>query len=527
MRVIGFHISNGIVANSDGEVTTKPPYLDALLQPKPDTIKVFYHIGYNFANLLKMIEVTEEEAKKLHDAGQLIISPYKLKYIPNKFLSISKGFYKGNPFATFCDVNQYATAQLQADDTIETCLAKARTAKETGEQVYKALSSLSLHPTTLASPVRAFEKEVLSRMKLPTVDDMPEDAGYYAYQCCKGSWLEAFQMGHWEQAWDYDINSAYGAELALLLDIRLGEWKHTSYFVPEATYGYCKGVVTIRAPFSPIIYTKEGKGFDSLNYTPVGSWETYLTKREIEFIEKWELGSFEIESGWWWVAAKQKEILKGTISWLQSQKEEAVGIDREVIKRIMAGTWGKFLEIRKGDFGAGFNPVCGAEVETNIRLKVAELALQNRIVPIHISVDGMLLGKPIMPNIKAERESRLGYWRQNTAAPCIVAGTGVAAIKGEEGISDLSLSYSWLLEQIKQHPEAGEYKVSKMSPVTLAVALNRNWEKLGQLHEVTRTVNVGKEIKRCYLEKPESGRNLLSKQFGSEPWDISLVSKLT
>lgn len=523
MRIVGYHVSNKIAANSDGEVVTSPPYLDFLLEPKPDTIKVFYHIGYNIANLLKAIDITKEEAQKLHDAEQLFLSPYKLKHAAGRFFGVSKGAY----FSTFCDMNQYTPANLQVDDTVESCLAKARTAKETGEQVYTTLSSLSLHPTTLTSPVRAFEKEVLSRMKLPTVDDIPEDAGYYAYQCCKGNWLEAFQVGHWEQAWDYDISSAYAAELAQLLDLRLGEWKHTSYFVPGATYGYCKGKVTINAPFSPVMHTKTGTGFDSLNYTPVGTWETYLTKREIEFIQKWQLGSFEIEDGWWWVTTTQKQILKGTVNWLHLQKESVTGLSREVIKRVMAGIYGKFLEVRGRDtLGAGFNPVYGAEVETNTRLKVAELVLQNRENVIHIAVDGVLLSKPVQLNLNGNG-NRIGEWRLSYCAPCIVTGTGVAAIKGKEGTNDFSLSYDWLLEQIRQHPELNEYKTSKMSPVTLAVALNRNWEKLGQLHEVVRTVDVGGEMKRCYLKRPKCGQDLLNRQYGSEPWDISMVSRLT
>ena len=99
MRIIGYHASNGIIANSDGAIVTKPPFLDFLLEPKPDSIKVFYHIGYNVANLLAMIGVTEQEARKLYDTEQLYLTPYKLKYAPNKFLGLSKGFYRDNPFA--------------------------------------------------------------------------------------------------------------------------------------------------------------------------------------------------------------------------------------------------------------------------------------------------------------------------------------------------------------------------------------------------------------------------------------------
>ena len=388
MRIIGYHISNGIIANSDGEIVTEPSFLDFLLEPKPDSIKIFYHIGYNIANLLKMIDFTKEKAKKLHDTEKLYMAPYMLKYAPNKFFSLSKGSY----WAFFCNANQYSLAQLDNSDTPISCLAKANKAKEAGKQVYDTLTSVGLHPTTLTSPVRVYEKEVLNKLDLPTVDDMPEDAGEYAYSCCRGNWLEAFQVGHWEKAWDYDINSAYPSEIARLLDIREGKWGKSSYFIPEAEYGYCKGKVTITAPFSPIIYVSK-----NLNYTPVGTWETFLTKREIEFIHKWKLGEFKIESGWWWIPNNRNLILQKHIMGLQSQKGVATGLSRETIKRIMSGIYGKFLEARNNTFGKRFNPVYGAEVEVGNRLKVARFILENHAEShlIHIAVDGVLLDMPI------------------------------------------------------------------------------------------------------------------------------------
>ncbi len=524
MRIVGYHASNRIIANSDGEFATETPYLDFLLEPKPDSIKVFYHIGYNVANVLAMIDITKEEAKKLHDTEELYLSPYKLKYAPNKFFNISKGFYKGNPYATFCDMNQYSSARLDDDDTPAMCLVKAIAAKKTGEQVYNALCLIGLHPTTIASPVRAYEKEVLDKMNLPTVDDMPEDAGEYAYMCCKGNWLEAFQLGHWERAWDYDINSAYPAELAKLPDLRVGEWQHTDSFYEDGLLGYYKGKVTIKAPFSPIIYTKEGKGSGDLNYTPVGTWDTYLTRQEIDFIYKWNLGTFEVEDGWYWELTKdRKNLLEGTIEWLHQQKEAAEGLEKEVIKRVMSGIYGKFLETWGGNFGQKFNPVYGAEVEVNSRLAVAEFAIQNGLEHIiHIAVDGVILDKSVELS-----EVGIGTWKSSGCSPCFVAETGQVAIKDREGVGDFSLSYDWLKYQILLKPEASGYTMRKQSPVTLAVALNGNWEKLGQLHETTRTVDISNEMKRAYKEKPKNGQELLSKKYRSEPWDTSLVSKLT
>lgn len=521
MRIVGYHISGKVIANSDGEVCIEPPYLDFLLGQKLDAIKVLYHMDYNLADLLGLINLTEAEAGKLQTENRLYISPYTLKYIAGKFFSIKKGRQYDYLLANFSNMSQYKSVRLEENETVEDCLAKAREAQKIGERVYAVLLAVGLHPISLTSPINAYEKEILARMDLPTIDDMPEEAGYYAYQCLHGNWLEAFQLGQWEQVYDYDINSAYPAELAQLLDIRLGKWVKSNQWIAEATYGYCKGVATITAPFSPIIYTS-GKSGNSLNYTPTGSWDTYLPKQSIEFIHKWQQGKFELEDGWWWIADKKERPLRNIIEQLYREKEQSSGLEKEVIKRIMSGVWGKFLQVQRDGFGDRFNPVYGTEAETNTRLKVAEFVLQNKVQPIHIAVDGVLTAKPVS---LSNGSSKIGRWELTSAAPCICAGTAVVAIQGKEKAADFSLDYDWLMEQIKENPEAKKYSMEKLSPVTLAVALKGNWDKLGQLRKITKTIDIGSDVKRCYRKAPEYGKDLLGKYYDSEPWDISLLSK--
>jgi len=519
MRIIGYHTNEKIIVNSDGEVCSQPPYLDFLLEEKPDSIKVFYHMGYNLACVFKNIQLTEGEAKWLQENATLQIPPYFLKHRAGKFLSIKKGKYFGSPFANFSDMSQYKMTQFKEGETTEECLAKAKEASETGAQVYEALESLGLRPTALTSPIKAYEK-VLLKQNLPTVDDMPREAAYYAYRCCVGNWLEAFQLGHWDAAYDYDINSAYPSELAKLIDIRLGRWEKADHIVPEAKYGFCKGLVTVTAPFSPVIYNT-GEGHPNL--TPTGSWNTYLTKRKIEFIEKWHLGTFKVEDGWFWIPEKEELVLGWTIRSLHGIKEYSTGIKREVIKRIMSGIWGKFLQTGGDGFGDFFNPVYGAEVENNTSLNVAEFALANGIMPIHVAVDGLISPKPI-ERAKLGGGSEIGNWKLTAEAPCVCAGSAAVALKGTEKTGDFSLDYDWLVKQIREKPEAREYIMRKLSPITMAVAL-QDWEKnkIGTLRETVKIVSAGRDIKRCYKEFPACGADLLSRSYTSVPWDVSMA----
>jgi len=123
--------------------------------------------------------------------------------------------------------------------------------------------------------------------------------------------------------------------------------------------------------------------------------------------------------------------------------------------------------------------------------------------------------------------NKIGEWKLSAEQPCLVIGTGAVAIKDKQQTGDFSLDYDWLMEQIAQYPKRKEYEMSKMSPVTLAIALKEKFEKIGQMNKLTRPVSIINETKRCYRKSPKTGEELLGKQYSSEPWDISMMSRLT
>ncbi len=529
MRIVGYYVSNNCVANSDGEYTTTPPYLDFILAKKPDSIKIMYNLGYNVANLIRLARLNVTQLKELYTNHRIYATPYKIKYIHGKFLELGKGFYSGAPFGFYYDARQYKDLPLIDGLTTEECIEAAKKAKEVGELVYNSMTSLKLNTRTLTSPVRVFEQEVLNLMDLPNVDDIPEIAGYFAYECCKGNWVEAYQLGHWEKVWDYDIQSAYPSEISQLVDIRLGTWFNDKRFIEQAYYGYCKCKVTINKEinFSPIILKIENNEKIPATYTPTGTWETYLTKREIEFIIRNKLGSVEIEDGWWWVADAEKieKPLEGIINWLYEEKQKENGIRREVIKRIMAGIYGKFLEIDDNHIGNYVNPVWAAEIETNTRLEVGDFILratqQINAKPIHVAVDGVILDRPF-PQLECDH---IGTWKLNNISPCICTGTGNVALI-DNGVGDFHLHYNWLKDAIDKEPEEKEYKMNKISSVTLPVAINeRRISDIGKLYEAHKSVYIEGDKKRCYRNYPKCGKDILENKYESLPWDRSLITK--
>ena len=122
----------------------------------------------------------------------------------------------------------------------------------------------------------------------------------------------------------------------------------------------------------------------------------------------------------------------------------------------------------------------------------------------------------------------MGSWSLSSRGSAIIISSGVVAVQGkdEDATADFSLRYEWLKSEIEKNPNASEYQMTKYSPITLAVAVRQNkLDMLGTLEVITKTIDVPYELKRAYLEVPQSGRDLLRKKYRSQPWDISLVQK--
>jgi hypothetical protein len=528
MNIVGYHINKDGAFNSDGEKQTEPSFMDFLLASKNDCIKVMYDLDYSVACLCRLLEADDRDCKNLAK-GNLWWEPYHLRYVPGKFLSIKKGKAWEAPYVLFSDIKQYTTTDIDLYDLKP--FVCARFAQELGQAVQKVMQSLNTEPETLTSPISIYEKQVLNKLDLPTSDHIPDEANEFAYECNYGGWIEAFKLGSFKQAYDYDITSAYPYFLSQLVDIRKGIWKHTSEYQKQAYYGYCHCVVTIDSNFSPIIAET-----DDINYTAIGTWETYLTKSEIDFINAYQLGNTKIIDGWWWIPhsldALSIKPLAETMVALHQKRMQSTEFANKIIKRIMVGSWGKLLEAHYLDntVGKHFNPVWGVEVETSARLACAKFVLDNGLYPdhlLHIAVDGILATK----HIAIANNETLGSWKISSIAPAIVAGSNAVAIKDKDNNADFSLKYDWLAKEILHNPESDVYVMKSKQPVVLGHVLqNENnitkYQELGNIVNTTRSVDITYEKKRLYNSSPECGKDLLNNQYSSIPCDATMLEIL-
>jgi len=519
--MIGYYITEELIATSEGKICREPPYLDFLLGDNSDGIKIFYDLDANVASLLRLIQITEAEGKKLRDKEQLYLSPYKLTYFPGVFFGIDSNSPAGESYANFSGANQYTDTHFAPDNSPEYAIAKAKEAQKVGLEVQQAFAYLGLPTDKLTSPIAAFKKQ-LETLDIPDYLTMPDEASVWAYDAMKGNLVQAFQMGYWPQAFDYDINASYPYELSKLLDLRRGRWVKRKHPLEQAAYGFAQGIITTNAKFHPFLYRK-GAG---MIYTPVGQWETCLTLQEYDFLYDYKLGEFEPTEGWWlWLPTEPGyRLYEGVVRWLYDKREGTTGLTRLVIRRISAALWGKLSETRRGKPGPHLQPCYAAVGEANARIHLAKTCLDCGVEHIlHCAVDGFISDKKLP--LKTGQE--LGDWRLTGEGKCLISGTGVVAFEGHDGAGDFSLKFSWLNDQIKAHPRARSYTMEKHSVIGLGLALATDFNCLGKVVRKPRSVKVGEDTKRFWIARPNTGGQLLSGQkWVSEPLEYSLIADL-
>lgn len=528
MQIVGYHINDRLACDSDSKLVTDN-ILDLLYTDKGTCIKVLYHMDYSVACLLKHLQVPKEACKQLLETTDLDYNGLRFQYIPNIWFSIKD--LQTKQWVGFSDMSQYAECLLVKKQDNDTCIEYASKAKETGIQVYNALIDINLHPKSLTSPIAAYNKEVLYRLDLPTMADMPLEAAWYAYKSCKGSWVECYKRGHFKVTCDTDLRSAYGSELSKLLDIRQGTWKYSTKFIPTAYYGYCKCLPNITADFHPIAYNNRRN-----SYTPTGEWyePDYYTKGMIDFVTKYKLGTFEFIDGWFWFPNggfdyKIDKPLTNTIKELYTYKEQNTDTFTDnIIKRVISGIWGRMLQTKDKTFGDGFMPCWASEVQNNIKIACAKFVLDNNMADkvLSVMVDGVLFNTARPPVVGANNGNGAGSWKVNLCNDAIIVSSGVQCIKGKRANSHFAIDYDWLTQQIDDNPKAVKYTITGNTAVSLQKALVHNrFEDLGKIETMTRDIEVDYEAKRFYKLEPSNGIELVSCQYDSEPRDISTITK--
>jgi len=317
-------------------------------------------------------------------------------------------------------------------------------------------------------------------------------------------------------AYDYDINGSYLYELSKMPDIRRGEFVHAQgNDIPDkATLGVANGILTTDATLHPFMVDING-----VKMTPISRFQNTSTLFDIKFMREYNLATFDISEAWYWIPDKgqQYEIYRGAMMYLWNQKANTEGMKRQIVQRIYSSLTGKQLEgCETGKFGKMFNPFIPAHVQSASRIHVVKTCLDYKVSPIAITGDGFVCENEVI-GLKCSDE--LGGWKLKQVGKCLSIGSNVIIFKDGKNSED----YELLMEQVKTNPKLDTYAKKWYSPISLPVALQQDWEGLGNLHRLDRAFSVTSESKRLYPTKPKNCGDLVNGKYNSLPWNYDVL----
>lgn len=384
-----------------------------------------------------------------------------------------------------------------------------------GENLMNELHSVGIYPWRLTSPA-SFTDQIYTNLKLPTHEDIPEDVCQLAWQCADRPWTEAFRLGHFNEVYDYDIRSGYPTAVKDLLDTRYGDWVHTGKYTGKATYGFYSCKVRIKAKVSPISYL-DGK--NELIH-PNGAWKTWLSNLELEFINQYKLGSFDIYDGWEWYPKSVVKPLQLTVYKMFKDRQKSPLLNK-LMKYAMTSLYGLNLQTYSdGGFGKHFNPVWGALIEIVTKLKVCKFIYDNDLVKdlVLVSTDGVLATK----KIEVKDDGLIGSWKLSSTSPALAVSSSAVFYADKR---PCQLSYGDVIELIKDNPQATRYKKPVKRRLVLDDLVTGNWNELGKEVETETGFSIPVEHDREYIKKPTCGQDLLDNIYTSKPLRASKLTK--
>jgi len=530
VEILGYHVDDNIICCSDGRSIYVSPSDNHENYRKVwaflvsgYALKVFWNLDYAVAKLLKILDVSSFKGELLSRNEKITVDDFELTYGKDKFFSMKQGKGSGRPFIAFSNTviwHNQPVDELQHDK--EYGINKAIIARNSALEVYNAMCKVGCKPTKLTSPVGIWEKDVLSKMDLPTIDYIPKEAGQFAESCYVGGWFEALCKGTFD-ATDYDQVGAYTRELANLVDLRQGKWNTSSDYNPMATYGFIKGELETNVPIHPFLHKIVLNGRNQ-TFTLKGKRETFMTLQAFDFMQKYQFGTMKIAKAWYWernIAQNAIYPYQDMVAKLAKAKEEETGIGREAIKKILVGICGLQAQFNEDGYGKYYNPVYASVIETNTRLENMKFILEHpESNPLSITMDGIIMDAPV--------KTISDGWRLAHQGKCIIISTGVIGMTGKETQdTDFSLNYSKLRSILESNPEATEYTMEKLSFVSLGKAVeNDRWADLGKIERAKRPLSVKHELKRDYSEAPKTGNDILTKRYFGLPWQASLAIKI-
>ncbi len=399
----------------------------------------------------------------------------------------------------------------------------AMSIKDLGQRIIDTQLRYSL-PIETKSPGAMLQSYILGDGIRPvSVGRVPREVLDIASNCYHTNLVVAVAGGAFSKAYDYDLVSAYPSYTAKLVscDPAFGSWFPSSQYQDEAFYGFCRIRIKVSAFMTPLL-CRILPGLSEVRVrqiNPVGTWEGWLTKQEIDFVVRRLDAEISIEDGWWFVPHTDLYPYKGSMLKLYGLRQEAkVTGDKfgsNLLKLSGVAAQGKFLSTFPlyGKLVGSYmrNPVYAAYITAGVRCKLGDFILDHWGHVLHVAVDGVALNEFVeVPGVFGE----FGLDSDPVGEECIVAGDGQYWRRSRQSVFQKST-----LELHADEDAYPDLRSTGRFSLGLAAARKCSLAKVGTVMPgMPEKVPAGdfSTSLRNFSNKPYYCKDLLSKQFDSE-----------
>jgi hypothetical protein len=337
--------------------------------------------------------------------------------MPDKFFAINRrkeGMFGDNEHTFF------ALDQFFPDNADNPSLEELSDRATELENAFALLGVSNI--TNLSSPVRAVEESGLLDAvykSMPDTRNIPIGVQQYAVEAdAYGAWNTAYQVGCWKNTYSYDLASAYPSVAARLLSLDGATYEFSKSMVDNATYGFVKGKLFIN-PDHPLAFCSPITSNDTVG-NPVGTLNDCFSLEQIRYIERNELGRFDIgKGGGWFIHIKSgTRPLAATLEhYYQLRKRSA--LLSMVCKRVIDGIIGQLGQFKQGEPTAHTNTVYHAIIRNSVSLLVHQCLCDNAVLPselLYVNNDGFHTTRKLPYTVA----SGMGKWRGKSVDQLVV-----------------------------------------------------------------------------------------------------------
>ncbi len=408
-----------------------------------------WNLKYDEGAILQFLP--SDNLTELWETGKTDWNGYGISSIPRKLLTIRRGknsvhiYDLYQFFASSLDTaakkylgvgkleietKRFTGAYIEKNwnTIVEYCIRDAELVEQLSVVLMGTFAKFQLYPKKLYSTAYVSYQHFKKTCNYVTVKrfwDHDRKVLDFAMRAYRGGKFEVTRKGI-DQYYEYDIVSAYPAEIAKLVDITWARIVWSRTYRPYAVYA----LLHIRAKLPVSLHSPLALQRNGVNTYPVGYVETYCTKQEYDYLIDHDADVTIIEAVWLHVDKKiypYKAEIDRLVRLKQQYKTADTELEYHTVKILLNSLYGKFVQLiaTKDYYKATtcWNPIYGGLITANTRIKISRYQDKYpQVVAVH--TDSVITTVPI----PCDTEKTLGNLIYETEGHGLVLGSGIYQI---------------------------------------------------------------------------------------------------